>query len=525
MHSAPLIDGGCFAGHDPATGLIHPIEAVVEEFGRFGVSRGVVGSYRAIYQDVREGNREAAAWVKRFPDRVIPLAIVHPQRYGESPETLLGWLHRELGIGVVGLFSAPAYYAIQWEAPAVRRIGQAAARLGMSLQAGLSSVEELAGVERAWGDLHVPVMIRWMAGHRYQCLASESAVAVRCRNFLFDVGNMSSIGMIEHAAATIGAERLFVASNSPRNLSACPHAMLHEANLDPQEREAISHKTLRTAFRWDASARASAAPSIYQADAWRSLCAQPKVDIHWHPDSWNLGEPALSEPDQLAAFERYGYERVILSSILALNYDLDAGNAQTAAWCARDPRVFGLIVVNPRQRAESLEQIARYADHPRFVGLKTIQDLYGVTLDDPLYEPLLQEAAARRLPVLAHLPGMESAARRHPQMNFIAAHATWGRVRGLVECPNVSFDFATTHALRHEMQLGRFIQAVGAERVLFGSDGPLVSPAWSLSKLMEVELGEKAREMILRENASRIFPKLMQGGMPHAVRPAHAVLR
>jgi predicted TIM-barrel fold metal-dependent hydrolase len=553
-----LIDGGCFAGHDPETGFDYPIERVVSDFDRFGVSQGLVGSYRCLYQDVREGNREAARWAARFPGRVAPLAILHPAYYGASPDELLGWLRNELGFGVVALFNAPAYYPVEWGSPAVRRVGEAAAGFGLALQAGIRTEAELAAVARAWGDLPVPVMIRWMGGHRYKVLASELAVARRCRTMVFDVGTMSSIGMIEHAVATVGADRLFLASNSPHHLPACPHAMVYEATLTDEERAMISGGTLRNALRRapagptdpsaltpDLSGGAGCHPpggvlqgapglpggphvpaSVYDTSAWRELCAHPKVDVHWHPDSWNLGEPALGESDQIATFERYGYERVVGSAIRALNDDLDAGHAALAAWCERDERRFGYIVVNPRQGGRSLKQIARYADHPRFVGLKTIQDLYGMGLDDPLYEPLLQQAAARQLPVLAHLPGMERTARRHPEVRFIAAHATWGRAQALLALPNVSFDFATGHALRDESQLGRFIEAAGAARVLFGSDGPLVSPAWSLGKLLDAQVGAAALRLILRDNAYRLFPKLSLGRRSdHGVPAAHAVLR
>jgi predicted TIM-barrel fold metal-dependent hydrolase len=189
---------------------------------------------------------------------------------------------------------------------------------------------------------------------------------------------------------------------------------------------------------------------------------------------------------------------------------VEAGNALTASWFEREPRAYGLIVVNPLRQNESLAQIERYAEHPRFVGLKTIQDFTGTTLDDPLYEPFLVKAAAQRLPLLAHMPGMDKAARRHPEVTFVAAHANWGRAQRFIEIPNVCFDFSTGHALRHETQLARFIRAVGARRVLYGSDGQLVSPAWSLSKLLQAGLEPAEENLILRENAYRVFPKLGQ---------------
>jgi len=502
------IDGGCFIGRDPQTGYEHSVEAALAEFDRYGVDRALVGSYRALYQDVRRGNREIAEAAGRHGDRIIPLGIVHPAYYGESPEALLAWLRDELGCPAVSVVASPSYYPVDWSSPAVRAIGEAAARLGMVLQAAIRTEAELAAVAAAWGALDTTVMIRWMAGHRYKTLAAELAVARRCPRFLFDVGNLCSSGGVEHAVAAMGADRLFVASNSPHNIAACAHVSLHSARLAPAARAAVSGGTLATVFGLAGTARPPAALPCYESGAWHAFCARPKVDIHWHPDHWNLGEPHVAEADQRAAFDRFGYERVIVSSILALNYDLEAGNAEAATWCTRDPRIFALVVVNPLDLEASLCAIDRWADHPRFVGIKTIQDLYGLTLDDLRYEPLLEAAAARGLPVMAHLPGVAEAARRHPEVRFVAAHANWARARELVALPNVSFDFATGHALRHETQLAHFVREVGAHRVLFGSDGTLVAPAWSLAKLFDAGLKPEEETLILRSNAYQLFPRL-----------------
>ena len=192
-----------------------PIGDVLSRFDRLGVCEGWVASYRALYQNLKEGNLEAAQWAQQFPQRIHALGILHPAHYGDSPERLLRWMSREAGIRAVALFSQPAYYPIRWDAPVIRAIGRAAAREGIVLHAGIETESDLNAVCAAWGSLKSPVMIRWMAGHRYKSLASEVVAAKECRNFYFDVSNLCSVGGIEWAAKTIGAKRLFFASNTP----------------------------------------------------------------------------------------------------------------------------------------------------------------------------------------------------------------------------------------------------------------------------------------------------------------------
>lgn len=500
-----MIDGGCFVGRDLGSGASLPTEDLVADLDRRGVSAALVGSFRSIWQDVIEGAREVSALAERHPGRVIPVAILHPAHYGGSFDALFGRLRRDHGIRVVALLAAPSFYPIDWSVPAVREIGAAAERTGMVLQAGIRNAAELADLARAWGELTVDVLVRGLGGHRYLSLASEFAVARSCPRFLFDVGNMTSVGMIERAAAVIGADRLFFSSNAPVQIGACAHAVLRSAGLTAADRERIEGGTIGSVL---GAALPEPAPASDLGRRIERLERAPKVDLHWHPDHNNLGDPSLEVADQIASFDRWAYERVIVFTNLALYHDIEAGNQLTEAWCGRDARVFGMVVVDPSRRDDSLGAIDRYASHNRFVGVKTVQEAYGMGLDDPAYEPLLERAERHGLPVLAHLTGLDEAAARHPALRFIAAHSNWRRAAHLDHRPNVMFEFSTSHSLEAESQIARFVSLVGSERILFGSDGPLVSPAWSLAKLVDIGLSSAEERAILRDNAYRVFPKL-----------------
>lgn len=502
-----MIDGGCFAGRELESGLDFPIERTLAEFDRFGVAAGLVASYRSITQDLRQGAQEARHWAQQHPGRVVPVAAVHPAYHGTTFDALLGWFREELGIRIVAVLSAPAFYNVDWDAPAIRAIGQAAARREMILQAGIRDAGELGKVQRAWADLPVDVLVRWLGGHRYQTLASEIAVAAHHRRFRFDVGNMTSVGMIERAVEEIGADRLFLASNSPYHIAGCSHALLGSANLPRDAVEFIKSGTLRSLINMD---RAISPPEGTFDPQLERLRARPKVDIHWHPDHNNLGDAGLQPERQLALFNKWSYERVVGFSNHALYFDIHDGNEATSRWCELDERLHALVVVDPTRADESIAQIRHFAEHPRFVGVKTIQDVHGMGLDDPSYGPILDAAASAGFPVLAHLRGLPEAARRYPHVTFIAAHANWGRAAHLAALTNVRFEFATGHALRHETQLAKFILEVGPDRVLFGSDGVLISPAWSLAKLIDASLSPDDEAAILRGNAYRTFPKLAE---------------
>jgi uncharacterized protein len=212
--------------------------------------------------------------------------------------------------------------------------------------------------------------------------------------------------------------------------------------------------------------------------------------------------------DLSKALERYSVRFAITSSARALSDDLIAGNQETAAFLERESRARGLIVVNPLRPECSLAELERWRAHRGFVGVKTIQDFYGLSLDSAHYRPILERLTGLGdLPLMAHLTGMKEAAAAYPGVHFVAAHSTW-RHRDLAHLPNVWFDIATSTALVHESDLADLIEAVGVERVLFSSDTPLMDPAWTLGKLALLDLPASSLEMILSANALRAFPRL-----------------
>ncbi len=191
-----------------------------------------------------------------------------------------------------------------------------------------------------------------------------------------------------------------------------------------------------------------------------------------------------------------------------MNYDLAMGNEEMFKLIAKDARLYGLVVVDPTRIDETFQQMDRYSNHPKCVGIKTIQDLYGFGLDHSFYRPILEKAEEKNLPVMAHIPGMLEAAQKFPKLTFVCAHSTFERVKHIFKCPNVYFDLATSHNDVSETKLERFIAEAGEDKIIFASDGPLVDPSWTLGKLASSNIRPAQLDKILFSNALRAFPRL-----------------
>lgn len=500
-----MIDGGIFVGRNPSTGA----ELSPDELGRHLSARGVdiacAVSYRALCEDTVAGNDELMD-LSRKETRLHPVAALDPaaidtRSLGADLDRL-----RKSGYGSVGIFGSPSYNSVDFASPIVERACREASAHGFPIHLGLCETADLGRILPWLGELRSPALIRWMHGRVYKSLPLLLEVADRCPGALLDVGGLTTIGAIRLLADRAGASRLFMAGNAPESEPLCASFLVQSAGLSPDQREQILAGTLVRALGLPVDpSRVSRDPS---AELYESLRGTEKWDTHWHFEGWNLIEPCKSDEDLLDQMTRCGVRRAVFSSIRALNGGLEEGNAHAMDQAGRHAGVYALVVVDPLRPELSIAQMRRHAAHPKCVGIKTIQDLYGARMSDPRYEPILSEAAALDLTVMAHLPGMSECAARWAGVRFVAAHATYGRLRHEELPANVYCDIATSQNDAVDTDLPALIRKVGEDRILYASDAQLMHPAWTLAKVAGAGLTPAQLHKILRANALKAFPRM-----------------
>jgi predicted TIM-barrel fold metal-dependent hydrolase len=271
----------------------------------------------------------------------------------------------------------------------------------------------------------------------------------------------------------------------------------------------------------------------------------PLVDVHAHFYHEASGRADWREVNaaRFRAGERIGIT-VHIASILGTwghrspTYfpspdDVTGANAAMRALQHAYPdRVRAYVVVNPNHTAHAREEIARGAEQGA-VGIKLAASRRA---DDPLLDPIAEEAASRGLPVLHHIwqhrrrdwPGQEASdaveygrlAARHPGVAFILAHIGGGgdwahTLPAVAELPNVFLDLSGSGVDRG--MLDRALAAVGAERLLWGCDITLetgLAKWWALEVMAP---GDDALTAIRWRNAAGIFPA---GSLPGVPSPA-----
>jgi predicted TIM-barrel fold metal-dependent hydrolase len=160
-------------------------------------------------------------------------------------------------------------------------------------------------------------------------------------------------------------------------------------------------------------------------------------------------------------------------------------------------------------------------------GIKLHPDFQGFDLDDPRLFPIF-EAMGDTMVLLTHVgdkthnPDNPSTPMRvkhihqnFPHLRLVAAHMGgylyWEESLQLLAGEDIYMDISSTLSFIPQPLLKEFFRRHATDRILFGSDYPLFSPAEELAKIdtMLPDLKETTRERILSRNAVELLGEAM----------------
>jgi predicted TIM-barrel fold metal-dependent hydrolase len=243
------------------------------------------------------------------------------------------------------------------------------------------------------------------------------------------------------------------------------------------------------------------------------------IDAHMHIDDL----PALGWKLDAELCIRRMDEAGIDAAVVMTITDWPEVNAQSielvAEACAAHPgRLYGFARVHPWYGDEAIAALERAIIVHGFKGLK----LHPVTtIAHPVGAEtlrLIRTAAEHDAPTLFHCGdeplttplAVAQAARECPEATIILGHmGGYFHVDEAIEVadrlPNVVLE---TSAMPYPEKVREAVARVGAERVLYASDGPACSPSLEVAKVRLAGLEPEAERAILGENARRILDRV-----------------
>jgi uncharacterized protein len=217
----------------------------------------------------------------------------------------------------------------------------------------------------------------------------------------------------------------------------------------------------------------------------------------------------------LDRMDQHGIERsVVAPGDAQVAVDNAAGNARMAELATRYPkRLLGLAVANPWYGSQAVRTLERAFDEG-LSGLYLHPGRQGFHLVEAVIHPLIEVCRHRRKPVYSHTGTpvcaepfqLAELARQFPDVTFVMGHAGysdfWYDVAAASrQAPNLLLD--TSCQVAGALQAA--IDAVGAERVLFGSAWPRSAPGVEIRKLELMNLPSDVFQCIVRTNALRTW--------------------
>jgi predicted TIM-barrel fold metal-dependent hydrolase len=236
------------------------------------------------------------------------------------------------------------------------------------------------------------------------------------------------------------------------------------------------------------------------------------IDAHAHMGP--LGQFSATADDLLHWADRAGIDKMVVSHLDAIFYDARAGNdALGMAIRAHPDRILGYASFTSAYFGQAaIDEIDRCVQDYGMRGLK-IYSANKRSVAEPSMFPIVEHAAGRGLPILAHANAreIETLARQVPQATFIIAHVgegmvdvnMWQTLSMARVCPNVILDLTSSQIYTGMVEA--CVAAAGAERVVFGTDVPLLEPEVQMHKARAANIDKRTRRLILGGNAARLF--------------------
>ncbi len=236
---------------------------------------------------------------------------------------------------------------------------------------------------------------------------------------------------------------------------------------------------------------------------------------HW--SYWDLYDKT---PDDLVGLmDRNGIDQAACLSLRGVLLDWRDGNAETLAAAARHPdRLIPMATIGPFPDGGG-DELRRMLDAGAR-GVRLYPSFHSYQLDDAFVDDVCAVAAERRVPVMiptrpmmnwrfqaVPIDAIGGVVDRHPTTPFILSGPNYlvefqGLVRVMRRCANVSYEISCLQGFN---AVGKLVDCVSADRVLFGTGAVLNYPACNVAKLDHADITDSQRSAIAFENGIRLF--------------------
>ncbi len=261
------------------------------------------------------------------------------------------------------------------------------------------------------------------------------------------------------------------------------------------------------------------------------------LDEHFHAQIRMSDEIRHGVPvdDYLRRMDRAGIERSLLVATragdLRIRGSFEIPYARVAAVCAAHPgRFSGLAGIDPTRGMQQLRDLDHAVRELGFVGAHLYPHWFSLPPDAAQYYPAYAKCCElgvpvmmqvgqnliysrdRRLPSVGRPIALDQVAIDFPELRLLGIHIgvpwTSEMIAMAWKHENV-FIGVDAYAPKHwPKELVHYLDSYGRDKVLFGTDWPVIDPERAMHEIAALGLRPETRQKLLRDNALRVFAKL-----------------
>jgi len=228
-------------------------------------------------------------------------------------------------------------------------------------------------------------------------------------------------------------------------------------------------------------------------------------------------------PATLGAMDEAGVRVALLSAWYGPHGPLITNDEVAELVSAHPDRFAGVASVDLTDQVRAVREVRRCVRHG-FVGVRVVPWLWNLPPNDRRYYPVYVACVEEDVPFCTQIghtgplcpsepgrpiPYLDEVLLDFPELVVVGGHVGYPWMSEVLSLatkyPNFHVDTSAYAVHRLPAELVEFMRGRGRERVLFGSNYPMLSPAQALKRLPDLGLGPTATELFLAGNARRVF--------------------
>ncbi|KAA8888389.1 amidohydrolase [Nocardia colli] len=263
-------------------------------------------------------------------------------------------------------------------------------------------------------------------------------------------------------------------------------------------------------------------------DAWAQHPTVRMVEHDMFDSLRRWGAPLPTEQPPVAAtvaaMDAGGVDTALISAwygpegVLISNDEVASFAAESAG------RFVGVASVDLRKPVAAVRELRRAVNELGMKALRIVPWLWGLPPNDRRYYPLYAECVELGIPFCTQvghtgplrssetgrpIPYLDDVALDFPDLVIVGGHIgypwTTEMIAVATKYPNVYIDTSAYTVRRYPPELVAYMQKHGREKVLFGTNFPMIMPDRALAGLDDLQLDNEVRELFLSGNARRVF--------------------